>query len=60
MAEIKVERKRTSPWLWIVLVIVVAILAWVIYDQYVAEDPVIDEETIPADFGLLLEPSSRR
>ena len=39
MAEINVERKRgVSPLVWILVLLVVAALAWLIYSMYVVED----------------------
>lgn len=60
MAEIRVERKRTPAWVWIVLVVLLAVLAWIVYDQFVSPDPVIDEDVVPAEIGMLPPATARR
>ena len=44
MAEIRVERKRRPVWLWVVVLVIVALLAWAAYDYFVADDSAIRQE----------------
>lgn len=51
MAEINIERKKRPVWPWILLLIILALLAWAIYEMTNDRDEYETEETgmvIPA------------
>ena len=47
MAEINIERKKTPVWRWLLVLILLALVAWAVYEfAYKREDDDIDE--VPA------------
>ena len=44
MAELRVERKRPRVWLWIVLLLLVALLVWAIVELFGGEDSTVIED----------------
>jgi hypothetical protein len=50
MADINIDRKRTSVWPWILGLIVLALLIWALYELFDRKDDV------PETVGLLSQP----
>jgi hypothetical protein len=53
MAEINIERKTKPVWPWLLLVLVIALLAWALYQFTNEPDDDIDAEEVPAT-GLVM------
>ncbi|MBC5994463.1 hypothetical protein [Pontibacter cellulosilyticus] len=43
MAEINIERKKRPVWPWLLLIVILALLGWAIY-ELVTENTVVEEE----------------
>jgi hypothetical protein len=48
MAEIHIQKKRSSFWPWLIGIIVIIIIAWVLFDDYIKTD-ITDEEGLAID-----------
>ncbi len=55
MAEIRVEQKKPQVWIWIVALLVIALLAWLLYEMFVGGNGVnLPGDNSPAGAVLLL------
>ncbi|KAA5540792.1 hypothetical protein [Adhaeribacter rhizoryzae] len=57
MAEINIERKKTPVWRWLLILILLALIAWAVYEfAYDKEDNDFDE--VPATGMVTLVPQA--
>jgi type VI protein secretion system component VasF len=58
MAQINIERKKTPVWPWILALILLALIAWAIYEfVYDRDQTEVYEEEIPAT-GMVVTPEA--
>ena len=55
MAEIKIERKKKPVWLWLLLLVVIALIAWGLY-KFTDEPDAMDADEAPATGQVMLAP----
>lgn len=58
MAEINIERKKRPVWPWLLLILILALLGWAIYELATEDDTVDDDAEIgyvlPAGYAPLI------
>jgi len=47
MAEINIERKKTPVWRWLIILLLLALIGWAIY-EFVLKKPADEDDTIYA------------